>query len=164
MSITQKLGKKTIYGRALTKKDEVMPVVAQILQPLDFFKGLNQKELEEFASFLNPKTIKKGDIIIRKGTSALTFFVILSGSFEVSFENGRSITIDQKGEIMGWSTVVYPFHYTGTVTALTDGDVLSISSRDFFQLIQANNVLGEKIMKKINKIAMERRAHLSGSE
>ena len=65
---------------------------------------------------------------------------------------------------MGWSTVVYPFSYTGTVTALTDGDVLSISSRDFFQLIQANNVLGEKIMKKINKIAMERRAHLSGSE
>ena len=141
-----------------------MPVDAQELQPLDFFKDMSQLELEEFAALLNAKTIEKGEIIIRKGTSALTFFVILSGSFEVSFGNGRSITIDKKGEIMGWSTVVYPFHYTGTVTALTDGDVLYISSRDFFQLIQGNNVLGEKIMKKINKIASERRTYFSGTE
>ncbi|MFC1488744.1 Crp/Fnr family transcriptional regulator, partial [Thermodesulfobacteriota bacterium] len=159
-----RLGKKTIYGWALTKKDETMPVDAQILQPLDFFKDMTQSELEEFATLLNARTVKKGDIIIREGTSALTFFVILSGSFEVSFEKGRSITIDKIGEIMGWSTIVYPFHYTGTVTTMTDGDVLSISSRDFFQLIQANNVLGEKIMKKINKIAMERRAHFSDAE
>ena len=109
-----------------------MPVDAAILQPLEFFKDMSQRELEEFASSLKAATVKKGDVIIRKGTPALTFFVVLSGSFEVSFENGRSITIDKRGEIMGWSTVVYPFHYTGSVTAMTDGDVLSISSRDFF--------------------------------
>jgi CRP-like cAMP-binding protein len=141
-----------------------MPVDAQILQSLGFFKDMNQRELEDFASLLVARTVKKGEVIIRKDTPALTFFVILSGSFEVSFENGRSITIDKRGEIMGWSTVVYPFHYTGSVTAVTDGDVLSISSREFFQLIQANNVLGEKIMKKINKIAMIRRAAFSGPE
>jgi len=141
-----------------------MPVDATILQPLGFFKDLSQSEIEEFASFLSPMAVKEGDIIIRKGTSALTFFVILSGSFEVSFEKDRSITLDKRGEIMGWSTVVYPFHYTGTVKAMTDGDLLCISSRDFFQLIQTNNVLGEKIMKKINKLATERRAVFSGTE
>ena len=141
-----------------------MSVDAQTLQPLEFFKDMAQPELEGFASLLNARTVTKGDIIIRKGTPALTFFIILSGYFEVSFENGRSITIDKKGEIMGWSTVVYPFHYTGTVTALTGGDLLYISSRDFFQLIQGNNVLGEKIMKKINKIASERRAFFSDTE
>ena len=113
---------------------------------------------------LNPRTVKKGEAIIRKDTPALTLFVIISGKYELSFENGRSITLDKKGEIMGWSSVVAPFRYTGTVTALTDGDVLYISGRDFFQLIQANNVLGEKIMKKISKIVKERRAFLSGSE
>ena len=141
-----------------------MPVDAQTLKPLDFFKDLNAVELNEFASLLDLRTVKEGDVIIHKGTTALTFYVIISGSFEVSFENGRSITIDKKGALMGWSTVVAPFYYTATVKALTDGDVLFISGRDFFQLIQANNVLGEKVMKKINKVATERRAFLSGSE
>lgn len=141
-----------------------MPVDAQTLKPLVFFKDLNAVELNEFASMLDLRTVKEGDVIIHKGTAAMTFFVIISGSFEVSFENGRSITIDKKGALMGWSTVVAPFYYTATVKALTDGDVLFISGRDFFQLIQANNVLGEKVMKKINKVATERRAFLSGSE
>jgi hypothetical protein len=65
---------------------------------------------------------------------------------------------------MGSSTVVFPFHYTGTIKAMTNGDILNISSRDFFQLIQTDNVLGEKITKKINKIATERRAAFSGPE
>jgi len=65
---------------------------------------------------------------------------------------------------MGWSTVVHPFHYTGTVTAKKDGEVLEISSRDFFELIQGNNALGEKIMKKIDKIASERRTIAAGSQ
>jgi len=141
-----------------------MPVDVPILEVLDFFKDLHLGELNEFASLLNPRTVKKGEAIIRKDTPALTLFVIISGKYELSFENGRSITLDKKGEIMGWSSVVAPFRYTGTVTALTDGDVLCISGRDFFQLIQANNVLGEKIMKKIRKIVKERRAFLSGSE
>jgi len=77
-------------------------------------------------------------------------------------EDGRSIILYKKGEIMGWSSVIAPFHYTGTVKALTDGDVLYISSRDFFQLIQANNVLVEKVMKIINMIVKQRNAFISG--
>jgi CRP-like cAMP-binding protein len=141
-----------------------MPVDVSMIEPLDFFKDLHLVELNEFASLLNPRTVKQGEAIIQKDTPALTLYVIISGKYELSFEDGRSITLDKKGEIMGWSSVVAPFRYTGTVKALTEGDVLYISGRDFFQLIQANNVLGEKIMKKINKIVQERRAFLSGSE
>ena len=34
----------------------------------------------------------------------------------------------------------------------------------FFEVIQGNNALGEKIMKKIDKIASERRAIATGSQ
>lgn len=141
-----------------------MPVDVPMLEPLDFFKDLNLGELNEFASLLNPRTVKAGEAIIQKGTPALTLYFIISGKYELSFEDGRSITLDKKGEVMGWSSVVAPFHYTGTVKALTGGDVLYISGRDFFQLIQANNVLGEKVMKKINTIVEQRKVFFSGSE
>ncbi len=135
-----------------------MSIDSHILKPLDFFVDFKQQELETFAAALKPRTVEAGEVIIERGTPALTFFIILSGAYEVSFKGDRSNTLEQIGEVMGWSTVVHPFHYIGTVTANKDGEVLEISSRDFFELIQGDNALGEKIMKKIDKIASERRA------
>lgn len=141
-----------------------MAVEVELLEPLFFFQDMKYNQLAEFASSLDYRTVKKGDVIIRKGTPALTFFITLSGKFQVSAEEGPSITIDRKGELMGWSTVVAPFQYTGTVEALEDGELLHISSKDFMYLIQNDNELGEKIMKKIEKVATERRRSFSGSK
>ncbi len=135
-----------------------MSVDLTTIESLEFFKDLTYSELELFASSLNSRSVKKGDILLRKGTPAMTFFIILSGTFKVSLEKGRSYTLDKKGTVIGWSTVIAPFEYTGTAMAETDGDVLSISSLEFFQMIQSNNALGSKIMQKIHKIASERRA------
>ncbi len=140
-----------------------MSVDAHILQPLDFFSDLEQHELEEFAGLIKSRPVQKNEIIIQRGIPVLTFFIILSGTFKVSFEEDRPIEFSKKGEVMGWSTVVHPYHYNGSVTATSDGELLEISSRDFFELIQADNRLGEKIMKKIDKIASERRAISSGT-
>ncbi len=140
-----------------------MSIDAHILKPLDFFIDFKQHELEAFAAVLKSRAVEAGEIIIKRGTPALTFFIILSGTYEVAFEGDRSIILERVGEVMGWSTVVHPFHYTGTITAERDGEVLEISSREFFELIQGDNALGEKIMKKIDKIASERRVIAKGS-
>ncbi|MCG8618896.1 MAG: cyclic nucleotide-binding domain-containing protein [Desulfobacterales bacterium] len=141
-----------------------MSIDTHILKPLDFFADLNQQELEECAAALKARTVEAGEIIIERGTPALTFFIILSGTYEVDFEEDRSMVLDKKGEVMGWSTVVHPFHYIGTVKASKTGEVLAISSRDFFELIQGDNALGEKLMKKIDEIASERRTIAAGSQ
>jgi CRP-like cAMP-binding protein len=141
-----------------------MSIDAHILKSLDFFVDFKQNELEAFAAALKSRTVEAGEIIIEQGTPALTFFIILSGTYEAAFEGDRSIILEQVGEVIGWSTVVHPFHYTGTITAKKDGEVLEISSRDFFELIQGDNALGEKIMKKIDKIASERRTIAAGSQ
>ena len=139
-----------------------MSIDAHILKPLDFFSDFKQHELEACAATLKSRTVKAGEVIIERGTPALTFFIILSGTYEVDFEGDRSIILEQMGEVMGWSTVIHPFHYTGTITAKKDGEVMEISSRNFFELIQGDNALGEKIMKKIDKIASERRTIAAG--
>jgi len=141
-----------------------MPVEVKTIETLDFFQGLSYDELEQFASYLNPRAVTKGEELLREGTPALTFFVVLSGTYKVVLEKGQSYTLDKKGTVIGWSTVIGPFQYTGTAKAETDGNVLYISSHEFYRLIQNNNMLGEKIMKKINKIAAERRALTSGEK
>ena len=141
-----------------------MPVEVQVIDTLDFFQDLDYTEIEQFAASLNLRNIAKGDVLLRRGTPALTFFIILSGTYKVILEEGRSYTLDQKGTIIGWSTVIAPFEYTGTAVAETDGNVLYISSHEFFRLIQNNNALGEKLMKKINEIASVRRAFAASNK
>ena len=141
-----------------------MSIDSHILKPLKFFADFKQHELEAWAAMLKSRTVEAGEVIIEKGTPALTFFIILSGTYRVDFEEGRSMVCRRKGEVMGWSTVVGPFHYIGTITSEEEGEVLEISSRDFVELIQADNALGEKIMKKINKIASETKAIAAGKK
>lgn len=141
-----------------------MSIDSHILKSLKFFADFKQHELEAWAGALKSRAVEAGEVIIERGTPALTFFIIISGTYKVDFEEGRSMTCERKGEIMGWSTVVGPFHYIGTVTAKEEGEVLEISSRDFVELIQRDNALGEKIMQKINKIASKTRTIAAGNK
>ncbi|MBC2696607.1 MAG: cyclic nucleotide-binding domain-containing protein [Desulfobacteraceae bacterium] len=135
----------------------------QTLKSLDFFADLNFGELEQIAPLMHLMKVTEGEVLTRKGEPARTFFIILSGNFMLSFKEERSFTLHNKGNIIGWSTVVTPFRYTGTAIALTDGLVLYMAGQEFLRLIQSYSALGDKIMRKINKIISERMPYVTGS-
>jgi CRP-like cAMP-binding protein len=74
----------------------------------------------------------------------------------ISFENGKAITLHNKGDIMGWSTLIAPFEYRGTVIALTNGEVLTLPGQEFYMLLQSDSALSSKIMNEINSIVVSR--------
>lgn len=135
----------------------------QTLKSLDLVADLNFDELEQIAPLMHLMKVTEGEVLTRKGEPARTFFIILSGNFMLSFKDERSFTLHNKGNIIGWSTVVTPFRYKGTTTALTDGLVLSMSGQEFLSLIQSNSALGDKIMQKINIIVSERIPYVTGT-
>ena len=140
-----------------------MTIDIQTLLSLDFFSDLNFGELEQLAPLINLMNVNEGEILTQKGKPARTFFIILSGNFMLSFKKERSFILHNKGNIIGWSTVVTPFQYTATTIALTDGLVLSMPGQEFLLLIQNDSALGDKIMQKINKIVSERMPYVKGT-
>ncbi len=141
-----------------------MSIDTHTLKSLDLFPDLNHAELEQIASLMHQIRVTEGEVLMRRDDPAHTFFIILSGNFMIYFKESRAFTLHKKGDIMGWSTVVTPFRYTGTAVALTDGAVLSMPGQEFFRLIQSNSVLGDKIMKIINKIIAERMPFVTGTK
>lgn len=135
----------------------------QTLKSLDLFADLNFDELEQIAPLMHLMKVAEGEVLTRRGEPARTFFIILSGNFMLSFNEERSFTLHNKGNIIGLSTVVTPFRYTGTAVALTDGLVLLMQGQEFLRLIQSNSALGDKIMRKINKIVSERMPYMTGA-
>ncbi len=139
-----------------------MPTDTQTLKSLALFAELTHEEREQLAPLMHPMKVAEGELLTRSGDTANTFYVTLSGNFMLCFKDDRAVTLHNKGDIMGWSTVVTPFQYRGTSMALTDGEVLSMSGQEFLRLIQENAVLSEKIMKKINTVVKERMPLVTG--
>ena len=134
-----------------------MAVDKQMLDSLEVFQELEPHEMEMIAELTSLMNVTEGEVIMKRGDRAHTFFIILKGNFMVHFKQGRALTLHNKGDIMGWSTVIPPFYYKGNGVALTEGEVLAISSQDLDRLIQGDSALGNKIMHHIEKIAEERK-------
>ena len=128
------------------------------IKQLGIFRDLAPGEWAEIYPLLHHVWVIEGEQLIREGDRAHTFFVILNGHFMIHYRDGRAITLNQKGDIIGWSAVMSPFQYTGSVTALTQGDLLAIPGARFLEMLQSNAPLGDKLIKKINEIVQAREA------
>jgi CRP-like cAMP-binding protein len=142
----------------------IMAVDSKMLQDISLFKDMDEAVLEKLARIMNFMEIHEGEILALKGEVAHSFYVILSGNYMVSFKDERAITLHKKGQIIGWSSVVSPFKYTGTAVALTRGEVLCMSSEDFGQLLQEDARISEMLMLKISAIVSERMPYVTGTK
>jgi CRP-like cAMP-binding protein len=133
-----------------------MPASLELLKTIEMFSTFTQEELEKIAPLVNPMKVMEGEILAKRGYRARTFFIVIKGNFMLSFENGKAITLHNTGDIMGWSTLITPFTYKGTVIALTDGEVLALPGQEFYLLLQSDSELSSKIMNEINSIIASR--------
>jgi CRP-like cAMP-binding protein len=133
-----------------------MPASLELLRSIELFSTFTQEELEKIAPLVNPMKVMEGEILAKRGYRARSFFIVIKGDFMLSFEKGKAITLHNKGDIMGWSTLVAPFEYRGTVIALTNGEVLTLPGQEFYLLLQSESDLSNKIMDEINSIIASR--------
>ncbi len=138
-----------------------MAIDTQTLKSLGLFSELDSEELDRTAKLIHPMRVMEGEVLALRREPAQMFYMIMKGNFMVSFKEGKAFTLHQRGDIMGWSTIVTPFRYTGTIVALTDGEVLAINGDEFKVFIQGDSSVGEKIMNRINPIIAERVPYFS---
>lgn len=142
----------------------LMAVDLKMLLDIPLFEDMDEEALDRISSLMHPLKVGEGEILTQKGEGAHTFYVIISGNYMVSFDDGRAFTLHDRGQIIGWSSVVTPFKYTGTAVALTYGEVLSMSSEDFRWLLQEDARISELLMLKISAIVSKRMPYVTGTK
>ncbi|MFO7929957.1 MAG: Crp/Fnr family transcriptional regulator [Thermodesulfobacteriota bacterium] len=126
------------------------------IKQLHIFRDLLPNEWEQVYPLLSHVRVIEGEQLLREGERAHSFFVILKGHFMIYKSDGRAMSLRYRGDIMGWSSVTFPFAYTAGATALTDGEVLCISGGEFLELLQSNPALAEKVLRRINEFVNTR--------
>ncbi len=132
----------------------------QNIQEIDIFKDLSTEELDKVLPIIHPVKIFEGERLIREGDTSQMLYIIISGNYMIHFKDGRAFTLNQKGEMIGWSTIANPFTYHESAVALTDGEALTIPIEEFLDLMQGDSDLGSKITKKVTEIVRQRKAFI----
>lgn len=126
-------------------------IPAQELRKYDIFLDLEPNELTALARIADLVHASEGETIIEEGQPARTFYVMDQGNLLVAFKDGRALTLHGRGEVVGWSAIIHPTHYTGDVICLTDCTFISFTGSELLRLIQSNVAMGTKIMRMVSE-------------
>ena len=91
---------QVMAGKSIPVRDLKATRKADLLKPLDFFKGFSRKEIEELIRHGVFIRYNKSQVIVREGEVDTTFFILLVGRVRV-IKNNRKIADVTKGACFG---------------------------------------------------------------
>ena len=119
----------------------------------EVFPGLTDSWVAYIASTLHPRRYPAGAVICREGEPGNIFFIIESGTVEISKkldgETSRILTRQGPGEFFGELALVIDIPRAATVTALEDIALLEISKDDFNSYLRHNPAMAAAIMRAV---------------
>ena len=105
------------------------------LRAVPVFSSCTPKELTAVAQLVERLDVKPGDTLVREGTRTNEFFLILSGTAEVS-RDGVAVATLESGAHFGELAVLDPAPRNATVRMTSAGEVLVLSQREFYTLLR----------------------------
>lgn len=113
------------------------------------FWELDEQEAVAFAARLKEERKHAGEVIIRQGDQGDRFYIIKSGSVEISVSQGRGartvLASLTKGDYFGEIALMKKVPRTATATALTECSLLVLEKGDFDQMMAQRVNIAEKI-------------------
>jgi len=130
-----------------------MPSINE-LKSYTFFQGLPDVFLEKIRKLCREDVLQNQDIIFEEGEKAEKIYVLQKGAVTIQirlkkYQDVIISTIEEKGELFGWSALVEPKKYSATVKCLKETTVCSISTDDLESWFKDDPLMGFMFMKKI---------------
>jgi len=124
------------------------------LARLALLAGVPAPTLEAAAARLEEVTVRAGQVVIRQGDPADRFYLIATGTFEVTRRDpGASIASAPahlrtmtSGEVFGEIGLLRATARTATVTAATGGTLLALDGPSFLELVNAGPGLAPRLL------------------
>ena len=133
----------------------------EVLQRVRLFADLDRREIEQIARLFKGRSFPAGETIIREGTGGAAFYVIETGEAAVTIGGEPRATLGP-GEYFGEIALLDEGSRIATVTAATELSCYGLTLWEFKPLVEANGVIGWKLLQTLAKELREAE-HLLGS-
>ena len=136
-------------------------VTSEDLKVSSFFKDLPDTYLEKIAELCSEEEFQAQDIIVNEDDEANKLFILMEGSIAIQLPLKKYhyviiSTLEEKGVLFGWSSLVEPKRYSAAVKCLDKTKVLSLRGKELEKLFQDDPVMGLAFMKKVANLIDQR--------
>ena len=128
-----------------------------VLQRVPLFRDLSESELQQIGRLFKERRFSAGEVVIQEGSGGAAFFVIQSGDAKV-FLGPKEHTTLKAGDYFGEIAMFDEGTRMATIKAVTDLVCYGLTYWDFRPLVEANGVLGWKLLQQMAKMLRAARA------
>lgn len=134
----------------------------QLLQGIPLFSCLSEAERERVAELSTELACRKGKVVCREGEEGDSFFVILSGDFEVRIGPGLGRVVNRlgPGDLLGEMALLMGGQRSATIVAARSGRLLVLDRATFDRYFRRN----PKVLEHFARILSQRLAATSHGE
>ena len=111
-----------------------------IIKNTDLFTGLSEDTLTEISKAVITETYPEGTVIYTDQDPANYFYTLLNGRVELAMGKDAQIdyTVNLRGEVFGWSSMVDRPSYSTTAKCVTTSEVAKISKQKLNEILDKN--------------------------
>ena len=128
----------------------------KVLQRVPLFADLSRKEVQQIARLFKERRFAAGETVIQEGSGGAAFFVIDAGEATV-FIRGKKRSTLKADDFFGEIALIDQGPRMATITAATDLVCYGLTFWDFRPLVQANGVIGWKLLQRMAKMLRDAR-------
>jgi CRP-like cAMP-binding protein len=137
-------------------------ITIQTLAQSPLFAGLTEAQLFPFMALAEEITCPRGRPIFEEGEHARRLFILLSGKVNIRVqittrpEPISVATLDQPGQLVGWSGFMPPNDYTATALCQDHCRFLVFEGAAFMSLLETTPAVGFIVMRNIAEAISDR--------
>jgi CRP/FNR family cyclic AMP-dependent transcriptional regulator len=125
-----------------------------MFENVEFFQGLDKKQLAELESGAGSRTYKKGSIILSEGDESDSMFVIVAGQAQVyrDDEQGKKIILAtmSAGESFGELAIFSGEPRSANVIVTRDCEVKIIRKKDIEALVSSSSQFATRVIQRLS--------------
>jgi CRP/FNR family transcriptional regulator, cyclic AMP receptor protein len=114
---------------------ERMDLVASLLSNFSIFESVDEFHLREIVALIKIRRYPKGSIVLKKGTPAQNFYIIMSGTAEVLDDRGVCLSRLSKGDVFGEMSLISGDPVGATIKVVESATILAIEGPDFRSIL-----------------------------
>lgn len=129
----------------------------EILRTVPLFADLSGKEIQQIARLFKMRRFDDGETVVKEGSGGAAFYVIESGEATV-FIAGKQRSTLAAGDYFGEIALIDEGTRMATITAASQLVCWGLTYWDFRPVVQANGVIGWKLLQRLAKMYRDYRA------
>lgn len=122
------------------------------------FHELDPGFMNEIAKMAIEESYSSDQVIFNRGDSAENLYIMVDGHVTLFIEEGGSInfTVDDPGEVFGWSALVEPNVYTASARCYEDSTILRIEATSLEHVFERFPKEAYLVMKRLSGVIGQR--------